>query len=154
MNYPNTFQHFHPEVDTKSFFSLKKPHRQRWNCPLPMLRIDEFDIIPLISTKMLKSEGYHMNNCCKDYAAQCAQGTYFVFSIRNHSGDRLATLGAKKVDDHYSLDQCFGPSNSNVTDIFVEYTDDNDYPTVEWQRTELFYVASEVIRVLNKTITV
>ncbi len=91
-----------------------------------------------------------MHNCCKDFAAQCAEGTYHVFSIRNTSGDRLATIGAKKVDDHYSLDQCFGPSNSNVTDMFIVHTDYNNIPDVEWQRTDLFYVASEVIRVLNE----
>lgn len=92
-----------------------------------------------------------MNNCCKDYAAQCAEGAYVVFSIRDHSGKRLATLGAKKVDDHFTFDQCFGPANSNVTDMFIDHTDDHQQPDIEWQRTELFYVASEVIRVLNKT---
>ncbi len=150
MHIPDTLHPTHFHSDSNKFFLPKKPHKQKWTCPLPMLRIDVFDIIPLTSTRMLKSEGYHMHNCCKDFAAQCAEGTYHVFSIRNTSGDRLATIGAKKVDDHYSLDQCFGPSNSNVTDMFIVHTDYNNIPDVEWQRTDLFYVASEVIRVLNE----
>lgn len=151
MNYPDTLHTFLSEADSKFSFFSKKPRRNQWKCPLPMLRIDEFDIIPLTSTKMLKSEGYHMNNCCKDYAAICSEGIYCIFSIRSHSGERLATLGAKKVDDHYSLDQFYGPSNSNVTDVFIDHTDDSGIPNFEWQRTELFYVACEVIRALNKT---
>lgn len=151
MNIPDTLHPIDFHAYSDKFLLPKKPHRTKWTCPLPMLRIDEFDIVPLTSIRMLNSEGYHMHNCCKDYAAQCAEGTYYVFSIRDLLGERFATLGAKKVDDHYNLDQCFGPSNSNVTDMFIVHTDDDDIPDVEWQRTELFYVASEVIRVLNKT---
>ena len=151
MTTPDILHPFHSYTNSNKLFVPNKPRRQRWSCPLPMLRIDEFDIIPLTSTRLLKSEGYHMNNCCRDYAAQCANGTYCMFSIRNHSGDRLATLGAKKVDDHYHLDQCFGPSNTNVIDLFIEHTDNSNTPHIEWQRTELFYAASEVIRALNMT---
>ncbi len=151
MNRPDTLHPIDFHADFEKFSLPKKPHKQKWNCPLPSLRIDEFGIIPLTSTRMLKSEGYHMNHCCKDYAMLCAKGTYHVFSIRDQSGERLATLGARKIDDHYNLDQLFGPYNSYVTDMFIEHTDDNGMPHVEWQRTELFYVASEVIRGLNQT---
>lgn len=149
MHRPDTLHPIHFHADPGTFSLPQKPFKKRWTSPLPHIRIDAFDIMPLTSFSMLKSEGYNMNNCCKDYAPLCAEGTYLLFSIRDHAGERLATMGVEKVDDHYHLDQCFGPSNSNVTDLFIHHLDEDDTHHTEWQRTEIFFVASEVVRMLN-----
>ncbi len=46
--------------------------QSKWKCELPEMLIGEFLIIPLNSAKLLKSEGYLMNNCSRDYIDQCA----------------------------------------------------------------------------------
>lgn len=97
MHRPDKLQPFDSPADSRNFYLNAKPHKRKWDCPLTTLRIDAYEIVPLTSLKMLKSEGYHMNNCCKDYAYQCAEGSYCVFSIRDHAGNRLATLGAIKM---------------------------------------------------------
>ena len=40
---------------------------KKWKCKLSEMLIGEYLIMPLTSAKLLKSEGYHMNNCCRDY---------------------------------------------------------------------------------------
>ncbi len=121
----------------------------KWKCSLPTIKIDEYEIVPLTSAKQLKSEGYHMNNCCKDYAQQCSEGKYCIFSIRDSFGNRIATLGAVNDEGYWQFDQCLGYSNCNVIDEFTEHLDSQGKIHLEWSHTELFYVASEVVRVLN-----
>lgn len=123
--------------------------KRKWKCPLPTLKIDEYEIVPLTSSKQLKSEGYHMNNCCKDYTHQCSTGEYCIFSIRNLNGDRVATLGAINDDGYWQFDQCLGQSNSNVIDEFTEHVDSQGKVHLEWSHTELYYAANEIIRLLN-----
>jgi len=123
----------------------------KWKCSLPTLKIDEYEIVPLTSSKQLKSEGYHMNNCCKDYAHQCSMGEYCIFSIRGNFGNRIATLGAVNDDGYWHFDQCLGHSNSNVIDEFTEHFDSQGKIHLEWSHTELYYVANEVVRLLNET---
>lgn len=129
--------------------TLTPVQKNKWDCPLPTLKIDEYEIVPLTSAKQLKSEGYHMNNCCKDYTHQCSTGEYCIFSIRDFAGNRVATLGAINDDGYWQFDQCLGDSNSNVIDEFTEHMDSQGKIHLEWSHSELFYVANEVIRLLN-----
>lgn len=138
----------------KSCFSPEKKSpikkgASRWQCRLPEMMLDEYRIVPLISAKMLRSEGYMMNNCCKEYIGQCGQGDYSIFSIRSWKGDRVATLGIRCVDGYWCFDQCYGPSNSNVLEERLEYVDEEGLEQVDWENSEIFYVAHEVVRQMN-----
>jgi len=54
----------------------------KWKCKLQEMLIGEYCITPLTSAKLLKSESYQMNNCCRDYVDQCIEKRYCLFSIR------------------------------------------------------------------------
>jgi len=123
--------------------------KKKWKCPLPAVKIDEYEIVPLTSAKQLKSEGYHMNNCSKDYTHQCSIGEYSIFSVRDFAGNRVATLGAVNDDGYWQFDQCMGHSNRNVIDEFTEHMDSQGKIHLEWSHSELYYAANEVIRLLN-----
>ncbi len=122
---------------------------RRWACNVSEMLVGEYLIMPLTSAKMLKSEGYCMNNCCRDYVEKCAGGNYRVFSIRNRSGERLATLGVKRKNEYWQFDQCFGPYNREVLEEVMEYLDEDGKLHVEWSPTEIYYIAHEVIRLMN-----
>lgn len=126
-----------------------KKLKSRWQCKVPELLLDEYRVVPLISAKMMRSEGYLMNNCCKEYITPCAQGEYAVFSIRSWKGDRVATLGMKCVEGYWYFDQCYGPSNSNVMERWTQYVDEEGLEQHEQENSELFYVAHEVVRQMN-----
>ncbi len=121
----------------------------KWTCKLPETFVGEYLIIPLTSAKLLKSEGYQMNNCCRDYVDQCAEMTYCLFSIRSRSGERLATLGLNHSEGYWRFDQCFGPSNTEVLEETRTYLDEDGEIQEELFATELYYVAHEVARLMN-----
>lgn len=129
--------------------SSVKPKRRKWKCQLPEIIVDQFLVIPIISAKMLRSEAYWMNNCCRDYTLQCANLEYNIFSIRSRSGERLATLGVENDNGYWRFDQCFGPANSNVLEETLEYFDEDDVLQEERFPTELYYVVHEVVRMMN-----
>lgn len=126
-----------------------KRRSAKWECRLSEKLIGEYLVIPLTSAKMLKSEGYWMNNCCKEYVHQCADLTYCLFSIRSRSGERLATLGLASEQGSWGLDQCFGPSNIDVLEETLVYLDEDEVVQTEWVPTEMYYVAHEVVRLMN-----
>jgi hypothetical protein len=123
----------------------------KWKCKLSESLIGEYLAIPLTSAKMLKSEGYLMNNCCRDYVDQCAEMTYCLFSIRSRSGERLATLGLEYGHDYWRFDQCFGPSNTEVLEEIRSYLDEDGELQEEIYASDLYYVAHEVARLMNST---
>ncbi len=121
----------------------------QWDCKLEEMLVGEYLIIPLTTAKMLKSESYLMNNCCRDYLFRCADLEYSLFSIRSRSGERLATLGLCSEDGYWHFDQCFGPANSDVLEESLEYLDEDGVVYTEYFPTEIYYVAHEVVRLLN-----
>jgi hypothetical protein len=123
--------------------------RNKWKCKLSEMLIGEYLIIPLTSAKLLKSEGYQMNNCCRDYVDQCAEMTYCLFSIRRRSGERLATLGLEYDHDYWRFDQCFGPANTEVLEETRTYLDEDGELQEELFATDLYYIAHEVARLMN-----
>jgi hypothetical protein len=98
---------------------------------------------------MIKSEGYLMNNCCRDYTSQCANLEYCIFSVRSLGGRRIATLGVANNLGYWIFDQCFGPSNTNVLEETFEYIDEDEMMQKDLRQTELYYVAHEVVRLMN-----
>lgn len=122
---------------------------KKWQCTLSEVLVGDYLVIPLTSAKMLTSEGYRMNNCCRQYVDQCAAASYAVFSVRSRSGERIATLGLKRERGHWYFDQCVGPSNTNVLEETMEYLDEEGMPQSEWFPTEIYYVVHEVARLMN-----
>lgn len=121
----------------------------KWECKLAETMIGEYLVTPLTSAKMLKSEGYWMNNCSRDYTRQCEEFEYCIFSIRKRTGERLATLGLANVRGSWSFDQCYGPSNLEVLEETSEYLDEDEVLQFDCSPTELYYVAHEVVRLMN-----
>jgi hypothetical protein len=121
----------------------------KWKCKLSETLIGEYCIMPLTSAKLLKSEGYQMNNCSRDYLDQCAELTYCLFSVRSRVGERLATLGLNCTEGHWRFDQCFGPSNTEVLEETRTYLDEDGEIQEELFATDLYYVAHEVARLMN-----
>ncbi len=122
---------------------------RKWKCQLSEMLIGRYLIMPLTSAKLLKSESYHMNNCCRDFLEQCAELTYCLFSIRSRSGERLATLGLTCRQGSWRFDQCFGPSSTEVLEETRTYLDEDGEFQEESFATELYYVAHEVARLMN-----
>ncbi len=124
----------------------------KWTCTLSETLVGAYLIMPLTSAKLLKAEGYLMNNCCRDYVSRCLESKYRVFSIRTRAGERLATLGIACEDGYWRFDQCMGPSNGNVLEKPHHYLDEDGVPQTEWFATELYYVAHDVVRLMNSTV--
>lgn len=124
---------------------------RKWKCTMPETLIGNYLIVPLTSAKMLKSEGYWMNSCCREYADDCADRKYLIFSIRSRSGERLATLGLVYDQDYWRFDQCFGPSNSEVMEETRGHLDEDGVLHTEVFATELYYIAHEVGRLMNSS---
>lgn len=122
---------------------------KKWKCKLPETLIVDYLITPLTSAKLLKLEGYLMNNCCPEYIEQCAGLTYCIFSISRRTGERVATLGLKYDLSYWRFDQCFGPSNTEVLEEIRTYLDEDGELQEEIYATEIYYVAHEVARLMN-----
>ncbi len=143
-------------TETKAIFTeepgvgasnAKRP--DKWDCPLSEVLVGDYWIIPLTSKKMLKSEGYLMNNCCRDYLLRCREMEYCIFSIRNRTGERMATLGLKNEQSYWYFDQCFGVSNEDVLQETFTYLDEDGMEQMESISSEIYYVAHEVARLMN-----
>ncbi|WP_407702911.1 MBL fold metallo-hydrolase [Thiorhodovibrio frisius] len=114
-----------------------KKKQQHWSPVLEAQKIGQFQIVPLTSSKQLGSEGWHMMNCVADYSNACKNDEYRVFSIRNISGKRLATLGLTRKNNQWFVDQCFGPRNS-AENANLELFDKHGkaMEMVDWYREE------------------
>jgi len=128
-----------------------KKRAGKWVCKLPESLIGEYLITPLTSTRMLKSEGYWMNNCSRDYTHRCEAFEYCIFSVRKRTGERFATLGLANDRGSWIFDQCYGQSNSEVLEETFEYLDEDDALQFECIPTELYYVVHEVVRLMNSS---
>lgn len=123
--------------------------KRKWECSLPEMVVGDYLVVPCCSAKMLRSESYWMNSCCRDYAELCAGGEYSVFSIRSRVGERLATLGLVNENDRWRFDQCYGPSNADVLEETMVYLDEDGELHSESFPTDLYYIAHEVVRLMN-----
>lgn len=135
------------ETNLSSGFSKIKSGK--WECPLEEMIVGDYLIIPLTSTKMLKSDGYWMNNCCKEYSDRCATGEYALFSIRSRSNERIATLGLVNKSSSWQFDQCYGVGNAEVLEETIVYLSDDGELQSESYPTELYYISHEIVRLMN-----
>ena len=127
----------------------RKGARTRWNCPICQIEIGGFLIIPLVSSKMLKSEAHAMRNCVNSYLHECAEEKYCVFSVRDLNKKRIATLGTYNDEGYWVFDQCVGEDNIDVMEEVIESIDDNGKTCYQDVMNDIFYVAHEVVRLMN-----
>lgn len=123
--------------------------RAHWNSHVGPVEIGQYYIVPLTSPRMVKSEGYLMQNCVRQYIDLCWDGSYLLFSIRNSDGERVATMGAVERDNRWYFDDCLGKENVIVIETTSEFIDGDNGVVSETEYTELFSVAHEVVRLLN-----
>jgi len=122
---------------------------KKWQCRLQEMLIGEYLVVPLTSAKTVKAEAYWMNTGCENYIRKCAGMEYALFSICSRSGERLATLGLTNNRGSWRFDYCFGPSCTEVMEETLEYFDDDGVQQREYYPTELYYIAHEVVRLMN-----
>ncbi|SHO49212.1 PcfJ domain-containing protein [Desulfopila aestuarii] len=126
----------------------------RWACKLSKRIIGEYVVNPLTSARMIKSEGYLMQNCVRQYIHLCKSGDYLLFSIQNLPGEKVATLGVRKHDNRWYFDDCLGKNNTYVIETTIEPLGADHLVVHEMEYTEIFSVAHEVVRLLNCEYTV
>ncbi|MFT5700927.1 MAG: hypothetical protein ACI8ZB_003812 [Desulforhopalus sp.] len=129
--------------------ALGEGERTKWACPIVTTEVGEYLVVPLLTSKKVKSEGYLMQNCIREYIPRCIDGTYLVFSIRSGCGERVATLGARDDGGYWVFDDCLGNENEPVIEIVHECCDVDGSPLCLIDYTEIFSVAHEVVRLLN-----
>lgn len=79
-------------------------------------RLDGYQAVLLSDAYQLWEESRVMHHCANQFQSACAQGTYFVVSIRPLSGGRpLATVGLRRVDYQVVFDQVTGFANTQVS---------------------------------------
>lgn len=67
----------------------------------------------LLTSKLdVATEGKTMHHCVASYAGLAGQGKYAVFKV---DGKERATLGLRVSPTGCTLNQCYGPSNSEIT---------------------------------------
>ena len=141
--------HLHQSTNNTFTADSKISKPRKWACKLPETLLGDYFIVPLTTVGLLKSESQKMNNESINYAHRCANLDYCIYSIRRRTGERLATLGLFSEDGYWQFDWCSGPSNIEVLEESVEYLDDEGILQAEHYPTELYYVAHEVVRLMN-----
>jgi hypothetical protein len=77
-------------------FASSRRAEMRWDVPLPTFVHGRWQVVALRDSYELWEEGHHMRHCARTYADPCKNGEYVVFSIRNSSGERVATGGLER----------------------------------------------------------
>ena len=71
--------------------ALARRAEMRWEVPVPAFEYGPWRVVALRDSYELWEEGHHMRHCSRTYAEGCKNGDCIVFSIRNASGERVAT---------------------------------------------------------------
>jgi len=124
-------------------------HGMIWDCKVGPITVGQYRVVPLITPRKVKSEGYLMQNCCRDYIQSCQAKKYLLFSIGNRSGQRIATLGTRKDAGRSIIDDCLGRRNEPIMEVSYDQYDDTGECVFEIGYTEIFSVAHEIVRLLN-----
>lgn len=65
-----------------------KINAEKGDSPFENIEVGEYLIVPLTTQKKVKSEGYLMQNCVRQYVHICKEAEYLLFSIQNLLGER------------------------------------------------------------------
>ena len=71
--------------------ALSRRAQMRWEVPVPTFEHGPWRVVALRDSYELWEEGHHMRHCSRTYAESCKRSKYIVFSIRDLSGERVAT---------------------------------------------------------------
>lgn len=136
------------------FPSNSKATTKRWSYTISETIIGDYLIVPLRTVKMLESEAYNVNNNSDQYIPGCTRLENCAFSMCDHFGFSQATLILAHDNEGWRFEKCYGPSNTNVLEEFIEFFDEFGIAQTEYYPTELYYVAHEVIRLMNSQLRV
>lgn len=138
----------HPNF-LNSLFGLgnkrKKKRNLEWVSDLPACEIGEFLIVPLTTSRQLRAEGRAMKHCASHYDELCHREQARVFSIRDLSGNRLATASLIWLDDYWHLEQVKGHENAEVLESEETFFNGNTTVT-QREPTELYFVGQEILQ--------
>lgn len=132
-----------------SFSSTSISTTRKWPYTIPETIIGDYLIVPITTAKMLKSESHYLNNNSDQYLSGCSRHENCAFSMRDHFGFSQATLVLSHNNEGWRFEKCHGPSNTNVLEEIIEFFDENEIAQTEYYPTELYYVAHEIIRLMN-----
>ena len=140
----------HPQADLlNAMFDTDRPRRKKrnldWTSDLAECVIGEFVIVPLTTSRQLRAEGRAMRHCVGQYDEICHKGLARVFSIRDLSKKRMATISLLWRDDYWHLEQIKGRQNVDVLESESTFFDGNTTVTL-LEPTELHFVSQEVLR--------
>ena len=138
----------HPDF-LNSLFGLgtkrKKKRNLEWASDLPECEIGDYLIVPLTTSRQLRAEGRAMKHCAGHYDELCHRGLARVFSIRDLSGNRVATASLIWLDDYWHLEQVKGHENAEVLESEETFFNGNSTVT-QLEPTELHFVGQEILQ--------
>lgn len=127
----------------------KKKRELVWESALGACEIGGYQILPLTSSWALRQEGREMQHCVGSYVEMCCKGRARVFSIRDLTGRRLATMSVAINDSYWYLEQVQGVANSDVSTSEEVYYD-GERTVTKLDMTDVYYVAYDVVRCYRK----
>lgn len=97
--------------------TAKKGMLKTWVSVLPKYELKTLAATELVSNHELIDEGDAMRHCVggDNYVSACANGQSAIFSIKNSSGERVATVELTQYGQRYVVRQCYGPENLPVS---------------------------------------
>ena len=138
----------HPDF-LNSLFGLgtkrKKKRNLEWASDLPACELGEFLIVPLTTSRQPRAEGRAMKHCAGHYDELCHRELARVFSIRDLSGNRVATASLIWLDDYWHLEQVKGYENAEVQESEETFFNGNTTVT-QREPTELYFVGQEILQ--------
>ena len=94
--------------------SLESREIRKWKSSLIDYQCDNFTIKEIIDERELATEGSEMHHCVSIYADEAYINKYKIFSIKEETSDKRATLGIRKTYNGWILDQVRGYCNATI----------------------------------------
>lgn len=118
----------------------QKKRNRHWESLIGPYEAGDFQVIPLICTDDLRTEGYVMNHCIgRLYPSACKLGVIRAFSIRDLDGRRLATVALEfdYFEYRWKLEQCKGYGNKEVS-------------FQESEPSDLYFLVQDIVRLYQQ----
>lgn len=128
-------------LDTKR----KKKRNLTWKSDLVECEIGDYLVVPLITSRQLRAEGRAMEHCVGNYDELCYRGLARVFSIRDLTGNRVATASLVWLDDYWHFEQLRGKKNAEAL-VCEETFFNGDSTVTEREPTELYFVGQDLLQ--------
>lgn len=108
---------------------------QAWSAPPSFeVFVDDQRVLvhPLSSFAEMLQETTIMKHCVVDYVGICAAGSYLVASMTTPDNRRRASLGLRKTDGRFVIDQLTGVGNARPTTLMVQAAQSARQQINEW----------------------